>query len=505
MSDKKKPRLSIAERAEGLRKRADEQKNVTNLVTTLQQVNPDNTSPKNAISILVAKFGYPAFEQALELERSVPMTMPDSMRESLLLKFATDCGLQNFQDIHCVVKSFPELIKVNSDPANVRVLVPPTDICLRGCTDLSGNPGKLTIHDPAKDVTYHSLAGTSTKKKVTLRCRKCNTNYGFAMYGDSVTGYRFYTEERFAVEASNCTYIDRRLYNFQLSLSLHAWVSFSAFSESYKDALTGVAEGLGRKTVSAAFFWGEVEMELRRLHLVDTFVFKTKSFEEALDIIEEHRQKSIYPHADADCTPDCKKRGCGRLYVADGIWKLVFTHCMMRTENVVAGIPLLGYPDVCTNELRPGHAFCEEHCHVMESLQIKTKLREFLASCGLSEKEATQAESGQLCEESLRKVKDKISALAKSHGDLGKAGSPPIKSQVGTDFVKDHPQAVSEASSSEVQGTEACNKDTGQHKSLNMLSRGHLVIVGGGGIISKFDPIYRCVFKMSLFAKFRMW
>ncbi|KAI8490593.1 hypothetical protein Bbelb_318610 [Branchiostoma belcheri] len=54
--------------------------------------------------------------------------------------------------------------------------------------------------------------------------------------------------------------------------------------------------------------------------------------------------------------------------------------------TLVAGLPLLGYPDTCTDELHLGHAFCEEHCLAMERLNQKTKLREFLDSCGLPRK-----------------------------------------------------------------------------------------------------------------------
>ena len=105
------------------------------------------------------------------------------------------------------------------------------------------------------------------------------------------------------------------------------------------------------RIVGKAFYNGEVENELRRIGRIDYKFKKDSSREECMTIIEELRRQKIYPH-DADmCTSECKKRGvwkclyscyrqsvsklylhvgCGHLWVTDGIWKVVFPHCMFQ-------------------------------------------------------------------------------------------------------------------------------------------------------------------------------
>ncbi|MCG8623537.1 MAG: hypothetical protein MJE68_16285 [Proteobacteria bacterium] len=52
-----------------------------------------------------------------------------------------------------------------------------------------------------------------------------------------------------------------------------------------------------------------MENELRRIEKID-FEFRSDAdIELCMDMIEECRQTSIYPHLDTDCTTDCKERG----------------------------------------------------------------------------------------------------------------------------------------------------------------------------------------------------
>ena len=55
-----------------------------------------------------------------------------------------------------------------------------------------------------------------------------------------------------------------------------------------------------------------------------------------MDTIVEERHRSLYDH---QCTQHCKERGCGKLFVIDGCWRLFFSVCAMRTENIVNGLP----------------------------------------------------------------------------------------------------------------------------------------------------------------------
>lgn len=61
--------------------------------------------------------------------------------------------------------------------------------------------------------------------------------------------------------------------------------------------------------VSEAFYNGELENELRRIERVE-YTFKRDSDRETcMQMVEEVRRKTVYPHNVDDCTEECKKRG----------------------------------------------------------------------------------------------------------------------------------------------------------------------------------------------------
>lgn len=61
--------------------------------------------------------------------------------------------------------------------------------------------------------------------------------------------------------------------------------------------------------VGEAFYNGELEAELRRIEKLD-YKFKVDSDrEQCMEVVEEHRRETIYPHCLTNCTSECKSRG----------------------------------------------------------------------------------------------------------------------------------------------------------------------------------------------------
>ena len=57
-----------------------------------------------------------------------------------------------------------------------------------------------------------------------------------------------------------------------------------------------------------AFYNGELEDELRTIGKVD-YRFKYDSDRDVcMEMVEEHRRETPYPHPDSQCTEDCKSR-----------------------------------------------------------------------------------------------------------------------------------------------------------------------------------------------------
>ena len=138
-----------------------------------------------------------------------------------------------------------------------------------------------------------------------------------------------------------------------------------------------------------------------------------------METVEDRRSREVYSHE--LCTLACQKRGCGRLYVADGCWKLHYPICMYTAKSLSKGIEDY-IPHDCPKSPRYGKAFCNEHCRVIESLGVPTDLRPFIKYCG--------ADPVNYNKEEKKKVDEKLKEL----GQLGDTGLPVSEVQ-GTSFL----------------------------------------------------------------------
>ncbi|XP_046862761.1 uncharacterized protein LOC124456333 [Xenia sp. Carnegie-2017] len=245
------------------------------------------------------------------------------------------------------------------------------------------NHDLVSYNKPVK-VQVHDLSGTTDGVNVSLRCNRCNLLYGYSKYGNGKDGWMLYPEQRKMIEATDVCFVDSTLLQWQLSLACHSWVSFNGFFEAFNEVYNG---NFGEKQVAASFWVGEMENELRELGQLDFFGLLKEDGDSSrvLEQIDKIRARSLYEHTSDDCSDTCKERGCGRLWVADGIWKLMFPHCMMLRKNFVKGIPLLNYPNVCTEWPQHGKAFCEQHVQYLEKNfpNVPTSVRGFLRYCGV--------------------------------------------------------------------------------------------------------------------------
>lgn len=66
---------------------------------------------------------------------------------------------------------------------------------------------------------------------------------------------------------------------------------------------------LSPHTIGEAFYNGEMENELRRIDKIDYRLYKDSDRDKCMEMIEDIRRQSIYPHNDDACTAECKKRG----------------------------------------------------------------------------------------------------------------------------------------------------------------------------------------------------
>ena len=107
-----------------------------------------------------------------------------------------------------------------------RCLILPTR---QQCLSDHCNGKRLAAYTESTNVTVFTLSGPRPASKITLKCCKCNTNYGYSKFGNKSSGERYYEEERPFVEASDVVFLDRDIYQLFASLrSASVYVAYVA-------------------------------------------------------------------------------------------------------------------------------------------------------------------------------------------------------------------------------------------------------------------------------------
>jgi hypothetical protein len=112
----------------------------------------------------------------------------------------------------CLLKLKRSNLTAGSTAAHFHVFTPPCGRCIE-CNS------SLVRHNNPVKVQYHHLNGTSEGIKVSLKCNKCNTLYGYSKFGNTKAGWKLYPECRTAVEASDVCFVERSLLKWQISLA----------------------------------------------------------------------------------------------------------------------------------------------------------------------------------------------------------------------------------------------------------------------------------------------
>ncbi|XP_078348467.1 uncharacterized protein LOC144633485 [Oculina patagonica] len=341
-------------------------------LTVLELLRTPCLSEDQISVFLISKFGLHKFDILRQAVSTVPLLFSTNRLEIIEELFP---ALKDVEDLPNAILLADHLSQ--SSGKDQRCFGPPTSRCLQG-------GGNLSRHNDPSDVVFFGFKGSFAGKKITLRCNKCRLNFSYSRFGNKESGYQFYDTIRDTVEATDSTLVDRELFELYCSLANHGWLSFEAFAEGYSEWMRR-KEGCSQRELSAKcvadmFWWGELENSLRESGspLKDFPMYKDADREQLMDGIEERRRVSTYIH---NCTEDCKKRGCGKLWVIDGNWKLRFLHCMYKVKNAIPSLPMVNYPDICAATPEKGKAFCKTHCSNLSEQGIPTGLKEFLEYC----------------------------------------------------------------------------------------------------------------------------
>ena len=85
-------------------------------------------------------------------------------------------------------------------------------------------------------------------------------------------------------------------------------------------------------------------------------------------------------------------------------------------QNYISGLPLLNYPNVCTNCPQHGKAFCAEHLQYLNEKQptVPTGIREFLSYCGV-QRATGKAKRGVVGIVAIKRVNYGLFSLCLAH------------------------------------------------------------------------------------------
>ena len=254
-----------------------------------------------------------------------------------------------------------------------------------------------------------------------------------------------------------------------------------------------------RKSLSAAFYNLSTLLELQERNLVGKYFFgpyhyevdgmqKLLNYKESVDNfqrdVDKWRTDELYTHD--NCTTECKKRGCERVFSSDGLWKLGYPICMMDIDGGINEELHEYIPTTCSDSPLPGHAFCSEHCQEVKQLGYPTELKAFLKSCsdGMS-----VVNPDEYSKEMMKTVNDKIKIISRQLKGVAAARS--ATDVQGTSYLLRKRNLSSASFELEGDSQADCNKDTGNKMRLRRWTRGVFVTLSGGGIIKHWAPLFR--------------
>ena len=183
---------------------------------------------KRAVDVILSlKFDEDVINALSYITQELPTQLPVTIREKIIADVVTNAPLKvTLQDAIELDNIFRGVGRLdlsgqrNPPPGKLANCETPLFCFLKPpCTSCLDCGGALCYNNAPSKVTLFTLDDIKPGLKITLKCYACNNNYGYARYGNSKKGFKFYAESRQYIEASTATYIDRKLCLNQIFLA----------------------------------------------------------------------------------------------------------------------------------------------------------------------------------------------------------------------------------------------------------------------------------------------
>lgn len=174
-------------------------------VSSLQKVETASIS-----KYLVCRFGL----EKVILAREV-VILSSALPERIFREKLSEVLIIAEEDIGPFVPLFKDMARSPEDNSSVdvksTVLAPPTSQCCVCSEEL------VTNHQPTT-VRFYTMKGLQHISKWSLRCNSCQSSYNVTKYGSPRDGWSMYPKKREFVEASDCCFLERSVFNWMTSL-----------------------------------------------------------------------------------------------------------------------------------------------------------------------------------------------------------------------------------------------------------------------------------------------
>ena len=350
-------------------------------------------------------------------------------------------------------------------------------------------------------------------------------HYNPTRYGNIKDGFKFYPKEYDVdlVTGSNCSYVENLFAKQYFAELHHGWLSSQAKTEAFNETNRGTYQAeqtikflelnpnvgkqfqrqtnddeevednddddeedrfgkgdnrsmsrmheLKKKTLSQAMVNHEIKSELLENNKVKetrlgpmkqehkTLTFKVTAYN-LMKTVNENRKTELYKHN--KCHEGCRKRGCEKITVFDGNWKIQFPICMWESSTDYP-TEITGFvPQVCPEQPEHRSAFCSLHGKAAKSLGKPFKLREFLKSCGTDPDNFT------------KEAKGKVKAVLKTMASRANVVQTKVGEEQGTEYLLRNRQLMNPANliTEETEDEPLCRKSLGDCHRLQGYNRG---------------------------------
>ena len=183
---------------------------------------------KHAVDVILAlKFQQDVIDSISYIAQELPTQLPVTLREQIITDVVTSYPLKvtipdaiELESLFRRLRGLEVSGEEKSPPAKLANCETPLFCFLKPpCTSCLDCGGALCYYNTPSKVTLFTLDDVKPGLKISLKCNLCNISYGYARYGDSKKGYKFYAKSRQCIEASNVTYMDRKLCLSQIFLA----------------------------------------------------------------------------------------------------------------------------------------------------------------------------------------------------------------------------------------------------------------------------------------------